>query len=151
MPAMQIFHETIIIERSFDAPLARVFAAFADPVARAIWGLPSDTAVLIYDESDFRVGGRDLFRCGAKSDPKYHGEARYLHIEHERHIVYCETIDVDGSRLSASVNSVEFESDGQSTRVKTTVQLAAFRSRDMIEGIKFGQNAALDNLGKFLA
>jgi len=80
MTANQVLHETIVIERTYDAAIARVFAAFADPVMRAKWGAPSDTAVIIYDKANFAIGGRDVFRCGAKSDPTYHGETHYLHI-----------------------------------------------------------------------
>jgi hypothetical protein len=41
-----------------------VFASFADPVIRAKWSAPSDTAVLLYDEANFAIGGRDVFQCG---------------------------------------------------------------------------------------
>jgi uncharacterized protein YndB with AHSA1/START domain len=146
----QIIQDTIVIERTYDTAVDRVFAAFADSAARVKWGVPSDTAVLIYDESDFRIGGRDRFRCGASSDPKYHGEARYLHIEPERHIVQCETIDADGERLSASLTTVEFKADGDRTHVKLTAQVAAFGSRDMIDGTKFGHDAALAKLAHYL-
>ncbi|MEQ1712178.1 MAG: SRPBCC domain-containing protein [Hyphomicrobium sp.] len=143
-------HDTVVIERTFEASVARVFAAFADPVARAKWGVPSDTAVLLYDATDFRVGGHDRFRCGAKSDPKYHGEVRYLHIENERHIIYAETIDADGSRLSASLNTVEFMAIGQRTALKLTVQVAAIGGADMIAGTRFGHGVALTKLADFL-
>lgn len=143
-------HETVVIERTFDAPVARVYAAYVDPVARAKWGVPSDTAVLLYDTTNFQVGGCDRFRCGARSDPKYHGEVRYLHIESERQIIYVETIDADGSRLSASLNTIEFDSAGQKTNLKLTVQVAAIGGADMIAGTRFGHSAALTKLADLL-
>ena len=85
-------HGTIVFERIFAAPAPRVFAALSDPVARARWSAPSDTAVLIYDEADFRAGGRDIFRCGAKNDPRYRGETHYCDIVPNRRIVYTETV-----------------------------------------------------------
>jgi uncharacterized protein YndB with AHSA1/START domain len=112
MTANQVLHETIVIERTYDAAVARVFAAFADPVVRVKWDVPSDTAIIIYDEANFANGGRDVFRCGAKSDPKYHGETHYLHIVPESHIVSSETIDADGKRLSASLTTVQFVPNG---------------------------------------
>lgn len=151
MTANQVLHETIVIERTYDAAVARVFAAFADPVMRAKWGVPSDTAVIIYDEANFAIGGRDVFRCGAKGDPKYHGETRYLHIVPENHIVSSETIDADGKRLSASLTTVQLMPKGTQTKLTLTVQVAAFEGRDMIEGTKFGHNAALANLAKALS
>jgi uncharacterized protein YndB with AHSA1/START domain len=151
MTANPVLHETIVIERTYDAAVARVFALFADPVARAKWGVPSDTAVIIYDQAKFAIGGRDVFRCGAKSDPKYHGETHYLHIVPESHIVSSETIDADGKRLSASLTTVQFMPKGTKTKLILTVQIAAFEGRDMIEGTKFGHNAALANLAKALS
>jgi len=63
-------HGTITVERSYRAPFERVFSEFADPVARARWTPPSKV-VLIYDEANFRAGGRDIFRCRPKNDPKF--------------------------------------------------------------------------------
>lgn len=147
---MQIVHDTIVIERRYAAAASEVFAAFADPQARTAWGIPSDTAVLIYDAADFRTGGQDLFRCGAKSDPKYHGETRYLAIRKDRQIVYVETIDADGSRLSASLVTVELSPLGDQTKLKLTAQVTAFGGSEMIEGSRFGHGAALTNLERFL-
>ena len=101
--------------------------------------------------ANFAIGGRDVFRCGAKSDPKYHGETRYLHIVPESHIVSSETIDADGKRLSASLTTVQLMPKGTQTKLTLTVQVAAFEGRDMIEGTRFGHNAALANLAKALS
>lgn len=139
-------HATLVFEGLCNAPGETVFAAFADPVARALWGNPSETVVLIYDEADFRVGGRDVFRCGAKSDPRFRGETRYLDIVTNRRIVSSETIDTDGTRLSAGLVTLDLEPAGGSTRVRLTVQVVSLEGSDMIAGSKTGYDAALDNL-----
>jgi uncharacterized protein YndB with AHSA1/START domain len=146
----QVIHDTIVLERTYDAPISKVFAAFADPKARAQWGPPSDTAVIIYDTAEFKAGGIDSFRCGTQADPKYFGEARYLLIQPEQCIVYSETIDADGARLSASLNTIEFTPLGNKTALKLTVHVAAFAGRDMVEGTRFGHTAALNGLSKYL-
>jgi uncharacterized protein YndB with AHSA1/START domain len=69
-------HATITLEHTYQAPIARVFSQFADPVARARWSA-SSSDVLIYDQTEFREGGRDLFRCGPKNDPRFHGVTFY--------------------------------------------------------------------------
>ena len=79
-------HATIVLERTYQAPLERVFSEFADPVARARWSPPSND-VLIYDQTDFRAGGRDLFRCGHKNDPKLCGETMYHLIVPNKRVV----------------------------------------------------------------
>jgi uncharacterized protein YndB with AHSA1/START domain len=140
-------HATLIFERVCEATVKTVFAAFADPKVRAAWGTPSETAVMIYDEADFRIGGRDLFRCGAKIDPKFRGETRYLDIVPNRRIVSSETIEFEGKRLSASLITVDLEpAADESTYVTLTVQLASFDGPGMIDGSKIGYDAALDNL-----
>jgi uncharacterized protein YndB with AHSA1/START domain len=145
-----IHHATIVFERIFDAPAQRVFATLSDPVARARWSAPSDTAVIIYDEADFRVGGRDIFRCGAKNDPRYRGETHYCNIVPNRLIVSTETVDELDTRLSVALTTIELEPDGGRTKLKLTVQLAALNDPRMIDGTKAGYTGALDNLSHFL-
>jgi uncharacterized protein YndB with AHSA1/START domain len=98
MTPAKTLHMTLDFEREIPAPVEEVFAAFADPVARAAWRAPSDTAVLIYDEADFREGGQDCFRCGSKADPNIHGVTRYLDIIANRRVVSSETIVVNWER-----------------------------------------------------
>jgi uncharacterized protein YndB with AHSA1/START domain len=144
-PTMTL-HATLVFERDLPAPVEAVFAAFADPVARAAWGAPSETAVVIYDAADFREGGQDRFRCGSKADPNIHGTTRYLDIIANRRIVSSETIVVDGKRLCASITTLELTPDGDKTKLTSTTQLASFIGDGMVKGHEAGTNASLDNL-----
>ena len=139
-------HETLRFERRFDAPPARVFGAFADPEARARWGVPSPTVGLVYLATDFRVGGLDVSRCGPMGDLKFLVENRYHDIVDDRRIVSSETVACDGSLLSAALITVEFNPEGKGTRLVVTDQVAAIDGPDMIEGARAGMGAALDNL-----
>jgi uncharacterized protein YndB with AHSA1/START domain len=151
MTPTKTLHTTLVFEREIPAPVDAVFAAFADPVARAAWGAPSDTAVLIYDAADFREGGQDCFRCGSKADPNIHGVTRYLDIIANRRIVSSETIVVNGKRLCASLTTLELAPDGEKTQLKSTTQLASFIGEDLVKGHKAGNNASLDNLVQYFA
>jgi len=52
-------HGTFTIERDLPHPPARVFAAWADPKAKAQWfAAPRDAAKELVREHDFRVGGK---------------------------------------------------------------------------------------------
>ncbi len=126
-------HATITLERTYRAPLERVFSEFADPVARARWSAPSND-VLIYDQTEFRAGGRDLFRCGPKNDPKFRGDTFYHLIVPNKRVVSSETLDVDGQRLAVSLNTLDFEGTGEGTNLKVTVQMVSLVGADMIEG-----------------
>jgi uncharacterized protein YndB with AHSA1/START domain len=104
----------------------------------------------MYEETDFRVGGRDIFRCGSSSDPRYRGETHYHDIVPERRIVSTEIVDELDKRLSVAVISVELERDGERTKLKLTVQIVSLDDPGMIEGTKAGYTDALDNLGRYL-
>jgi uncharacterized protein YndB with AHSA1/START domain len=149
-PMSPTLHATLIFEREIAVPQDAVFAAFADPAARALWGVPSDTAVVIYDEADFRTGGQDRFRCGSRANPNIHGVTRYLEIALNRRVVSSETIAVDGKCLCVSLTTLELIPDGNGTRLKNTTQLASFIGQDMVEGHTSGTNASLDRLVQYL-
>jgi uncharacterized protein YndB with AHSA1/START domain len=142
-------HATLTFERTYSAPLERVFTEFADPVARAAWSAPSND-VLIYDEANFHEGGRDRFRCGPKDDPRFHGETVYHLIAPNKRVVSSESLTMEGQHLAVSLTSLEFEPTVDGTHLKVTVQMISFVGPDMIEGYKSGNKSALENLARHL-
>ena len=149
--AFPTLHATFVFERVVPAPIAQVFETFADPAMRAEWGAPSDTAVIIYDAADFRVGGEDRFRCGAKRDPNIHVTAHYLEITPDRRIVTSQTVEMNGQRLAASLTTVELLPEGDTTHLRSTVQVASFVGEDMIRGHEAGNNGSLDSLVRYVS
>ena len=143
-------HATIILEHSYSAPVERVFSQFADPAGRAGWSAPSEE-VLVYGESDFRVGGKDVFRCGPKGNPKFRGETRYLHIVPNKRVVSSETLDTDDQLLAVALTTLEFEPTKDGTNLTVTVQIVSFVGPDMIRGYESGNKSALKNLSQHLA
>jgi uncharacterized protein YndB with AHSA1/START domain len=143
-------HATITLQHSYSAPLERVFSDFADPVARARWSAPPQDA-LIYDEADFRVGGKDVFRCGPKGDPKFRGETRYLQIVPNARVVWSETLDMDGQRLAAALTTLDFEPTEDGTNLTVTVQVVSFVGPDMIHAYESGNKSVLKNLSQHLS
>jgi uncharacterized protein YndB with AHSA1/START domain len=139
-------HATLVFERLCAAPVERVFAAFANPAERASWGAPSETAVLVYDEVDFREGGVDVFRCGDKSNPQYSGVTRYYDIVPNQRIISSEVVEKQGTKLLITMSTTTFEPEGAGTRVTVTAQLTSPLGNQMLDGAKFGHNASLDNL-----
>jgi uncharacterized protein YndB with AHSA1/START domain len=142
-------HATITLERFYVARAERVFSEFADPAARPRWSPPTND-VLIYDQCDFREGGRDTFRCGPKNDPKFHGRTSYLLIVPNRLVVSSETIETDGQNLAVSLNTLEIEPDGDRSVLKLTVQIASFVGPSIIAGYEAGNQSALENLSRHL-
>jgi ketosteroid isomerase-like protein/uncharacterized protein YndB with AHSA1/START domain len=143
-------HATIKLQHSYLAPPERVFSEFADPVARARWSTPSKDA-LIYDEADFRLGGKDVFRCGPKGDPKFRGETHYLNIVTNARVVSSETLDVEGQRLAVALTTLDFEPTEEGTNLTVTIQMVSFVGPDMIHGYESGNKSALQNLSLHLS
>ena len=136
---------TIVLERTYQAPLERVFSEFADPVARARWSAPSNDE-LVYDEADFQIGGKDMFRCGPKGDLKFRGETHYLDIVPNARVVSSETVAVDGQRLAVALTTLDFKPTKDGTLLTVTIQVVSFVGPDMIRSYESGNRSALKNL-----
>ena len=61
-----VTHNTFSLERLYAVPVAQVFAAWADPAAKARWFAPGPAAG---HQLDFRVGGREVVHCGPDGGP----------------------------------------------------------------------------------
>jgi len=146
----QIKHRTFRFERYCDADIDRVFAALSDPVERARWSAPSTSAAFSYDTADFREGGQDVFRCGDSSNPQFTGVTTYIAITPSVRIVSSEVVESGGRKLMASLITTELEQRDKGTEVRVTVQVVAFAGDEMIKGVEAGNNAALDNLVKYV-
>jgi uncharacterized protein YndB with AHSA1/START domain len=143
-------HATITLEQSYEAPVERVFAEFADPAARARWSAPSDDA-LIYDEASFKEGGRDLFRCGPVNHPRFQGETSYYVIVPNKRVVSCETVSTGGQRLAVALTTLDFEPSGDGTNLRVTIQMVSMAGPGMIAGYEAGNKSALENLSRHLS
>ena len=147
---MTLSHDTVTFERRYDAPPSRVFAAWADSEAMSRWAVPGPDHELRYEQSDFRVGGRDLARCGAKGDLRFQAEVLYLDIVQNERIVFAEVIRESGNPLCAALVSVSLTAGGKSTRQIVTCQVTEFVP-GMADGYREGYGASLDNLAGELA
>ena len=101
-----------------------------------------------YDEADFRVGGRDLARCGPREDPRFRVEARYVDIVPEQRVVSTETIREIDRLLAANITTLELRPEGRRTHVKVTVQVTSFVGPDMIKHTKAGHEGSLASMAR---
>ena len=116
-------HATFVIDRTYDASPARVFAAWADPAAKSRWfGGPDEWEADSHYELDFRVGGREINRAGPPNGPVYTYEAYYHNIVPNERIAYSYTMDCDDTRMSVSVTTVEFKPVAAGTQLTFTEQ-----------------------------
>ncbi len=149
MTERAVVHATFVIERTYDASPARVFAAFADKGAKARWfGEPGDGVETF--ELDFRVGGREYNSGRIPNGPTYTFEARYHDIVPDQRIVTAYEMHIDGARISVSVATVELKADGKRTRLKYTEQGAYLDGLDNPAQREAGTKDLLDKLGASL-
>lgn len=123
-------HANFTIDRVFDAPVARVYAAFSTEAGKARWfSGPNEKWDTVRREFDFRVGGREhlsgRWRAGMAPRADFSVssfDACYFDILPERRIVYAYDMHLDERHISVSLATLEFSAAGARTRLKLTEQ-----------------------------
>ena len=120
MSAPGVTHDTFVIERTYDAPVDRVFGAWADPGLKARWFAGSPDALGAGYELDFRVGGHEVNRGGPPGGPVYTYDSEFRDIVPGHRIVSTYEMFADDQRISVSVATVEFHDVAGGTRLVLT-------------------------------
>ena len=116
-------HGTFTIERNLPYPPARVFAAWADPKAKAAWFTgPPGACTVVINEHDFKVGGRERVKAQWNAGKVSDFQCVYQDIVPDRRIVYSYNMYVDDQKLSVSLTTIEFEPSGKGTKLILTEQ-----------------------------
>jgi uncharacterized protein YndB with AHSA1/START domain len=140
-------HDSFVLERTYPAAPARVFAAWAEPTAKARWFVgPGDWRRSRY-ELDFRVGGRERLSGGPPGGEVHAYDARYWDIVPDRRIVYAYDMHLDARRISVSLATVVFEPAGAGTRLVFTEQAVFLDGHEGVPSRELGTRALLENLG----
>jgi uncharacterized protein YndB with AHSA1/START domain len=147
---MSVTHATFSVERTYPAPPARVFNAWADPAIKARWFGGPDQPPAEF-ELDFRVGGRELNRGLGPDGRTYTYAAHYQDIVPNQRIVYSYDMHAGDTRISVSLGTVELAAlaDG-GTRLTYTEQGAFLDGLDDPAEREHGTRELLDQLGALL-
>lgn len=151
-----VTHGTFVIERSYDAARERVFAAFADPEKKRRWFADGRGMEVVEFTTDFREGGidRTCSRFGPSSPfpgLTMTNESRYLDIVPGGRIIMAYTMAIGDRRISVSLATIEFFSQGSGTRLVFTDQGAYFEGSDGVQMREGGWAKLLDSMGQALA
>lgn len=151
MTDRSVIHDTFSLERTYSAALSRTFAAFASAQAKDAWAATSTDETGL-DEFDFRPGGRERFRV-RRRNTTYSYDALYYDIVPNRRILYCYEMYANGTRISVSTATIEFEANPTGTTLTWTEQGVYLDGIDSSEAPKLrigGTNKLLDSLAGYL-
>ena len=139
-----VTHATFSLERSYQVPPARVFAAWAEPAAKARWFAPEPDSG---HQLDFRVGGREVATGGPEGGPRMAFETLYRDIVPDQRIVYTSTLSAETDLVTVSLTTVEFTpgEDG-GTRLVLTEQGAYLDGHEQPAWREEGTASQLDAL-----
>jgi uncharacterized protein YndB with AHSA1/START domain len=151
-------HASFVIERTYSASPQRIFAAWADPVAKRAWFVEAEGWDIQSYEIDFREGGSERSRFRFVKGEETFGEKTFFGnetvfneiIENER-IVFTYAMDRNGARFSVSLATVEFKPADKGTRLIFTEHGAFFDGADGPKMREAGWNELLQKLDAHLA
>jgi uncharacterized protein YndB with AHSA1/START domain len=153
--ARTVIHGTFTIERELPHAPARVFAAWADPKAKAQWfAAARDLYTETIREHDFRVGGKERVRADWKTGKVSDFRCVYHDIVQDRRIVYVYDMYVNDAKLSVSLATIEFEpakvGGKAGTKLILTEQGAYLDGDDGAAGREQGTRGLVESLARYL-
>jgi len=150
-----IHHTTFVIERVYDASVARVYAAFSEPGPRERWFVKGDGFAISEYDYDFRAGGIERGRFKPDGmDTYFINETRIFDVVENERVIFSYSMAAEGQPpFSVSLVTAEFIVEGASTRLKFTEQGAYLKSAGVDHAAmrEQGQNQLLDALGREIA
>jgi uncharacterized protein YndB with AHSA1/START domain len=145
-----VVHATFVIERTFKAPPALVFHAFADQNAKAKWfGGPSEWEKRP-SVFEFRVGGRETSIGGPKGGTVHAFNCLYQDIVQNERIAYTYDMHLDDRKISISLTTIEFKPKGKGTHLKFTEQGAFLDGYDDAGSRESGSRWLIEKLAASL-
>jgi uncharacterized protein YndB with AHSA1/START domain len=149
-----VAHASFHLERTYEAPLARVWKALTDPAAKARWfsGTPGQWQ-LIEHQLDVRVGGTERLQGRWASGVVTTFDAYYHDVIPPARLVYSYTMHVDERKISVSLASIELrtsDSTSPGTTLRITEQGAFLDGYEDAGSREHGTAQLIDALGRSL-
>jgi hypothetical protein len=111
----------------------------------------SSNDVLIYDESDFRQGGRDVFRCGPPNASDFAERPRITSSSQTSVSFPVKHWIRTASVWRFSLSTLDLEATDEGAALRLTVQIVSLAGPSMIEEFESGNKSALENLSRHLS
>jgi uncharacterized protein YndB with AHSA1/START domain len=146
-----VVHATFDLERTYDAPVARVWKALTDLSAKQKWfaGTPSKWQ-LLERQMDVRIGGREILKGRWEGGSVTTFDAVYHDVIPNGRLVYSYQMFIDDRKISVSLATLQLEAQGSGTTLKVTEQGAFLDGYDDAGSREHGTGLLLDALGASL-
>jgi uncharacterized protein YndB with AHSA1/START domain len=147
-----VVHASFALERTYDAPVARVWKALTDPAAKQKWfGGPPGKWELLERHMDVRVGGTERARGRWEGGVVSTFDAVYHDVVPNARLVYSYVMHLDEKKISVSLATMQLKETGGRTTLKVTEQGAFLDGYDDAGSREHGTGFLLDALGASLA
>jgi uncharacterized protein YndB with AHSA1/START domain len=146
-----VVHATFHLERTYDAPVVRVWKALTDQAAKSKWfGGPPDKWELLERHMDVRVGGTERASGRWEGGVVSTFDAIYHDVIPNERLVYSYVMHLDEKKISVSLATMELKADGAKTTLRVTEQGAFLDGYDDAGSREHGTGFLLDALGASL-
>jgi uncharacterized protein YndB with AHSA1/START domain len=146
-----VVHATFHLERSYDAPVARVWRALTDETAKQKWfgGTPGRWE-LLERHMDVRVGGRERLKGRWEGGVVSTFDATYHDVIPNERLIYTYEMHLDDKKISVSLATMALKAQGGKTTLMVTEQGAFLDGYDDAGSREHGTGHLLDALGASL-
>ena len=144
-------HATFHLERTYDAPVARVWRALTDATAKQAWfaGTPGKWE-LLERQMDVRVGGRERLKGRWEGGVVSTFDAVYHDVIANERLVYSYEMHLNDNKISVSLATMQLKAEGAKTTLKVTEQGVFLDGYDDAGSREHGTGHLLDALGASL-
>lgn len=150
MTERNITHGAFSLERTYDVPRERVYAAFATLEGKEAWFGGGDEQTIVERTFDFREGGTERAVGKWKNGTVSEFDARYFDIVPNERIVYAYEMHLNGVKISVSLATIEFKAAGSGTRLLLSETGAFLDGYDDAGSREHGTNFLMDRMGASL-
>ena len=150
MAERSVIHATFTLERSYDAPPAKVFKAFADPAIKRRWFVEGEGWEVEEFTGEFKVGGFERSRFRFRGGEPIRNDTSFHDIVPNERIIFAYSMTIGDKRISSSLATFQFKPAGNGTQLIFTEQGAFLDGLDSAGPREGGWKELLDALGRAL-